>query len=80
MADVRQMKVRVDTAIKKADTEAILSATFYDDASEWMYVTIVKGSRKTSVTLRASDFADGGKAVDRLVKAAAGRLSHTPIG
>ena len=44
MTDV-QMKARVEAAIKRADPK-VITGTFYDDASDRLFVTIVRGSRK----------------------------------
>lgn len=80
MADVRQMKARVEAAIKQADPEAI-TGTFYDAASDRLFVTIVKGSRKISVALRGRDFGNGGaEKINRAVKDGIRRLGSTPIG
>ncbi|HXI91679.1 MAG TPA: hypothetical protein VNO24_16815 [Blastocatellia bacterium] len=80
MTDVRQMKQRVEAAVKRADPE-VMTGTFYDDASDRLFVTIVKGSRKISVTLRARDFGNGdaGK-IDNAIKDGLRRLQDTPIG
>jgi len=45
MTDVHQMKQRVEAAVKRVDPE-VMTGTFYDDASDRLFVTIVKGSRK----------------------------------
>ena len=80
MADVRQMKARVEAAAKQNDPAAMV-ATFYDDASHRLFVTLVKGSRKTSVTLRQRDFENGdSKRVDVAIKDGIKRLARTPIG
>jgi len=80
MTDVRQMKARVEAAVKRVDPE-VMTGTFYDDASDRLFVTIVKGSRKISVTLRAQDFGNGdaGK-IDDAIKDGLRRLQDTPIG
>lgn len=80
MADVRRMKARVDAAIKRADPKAI-TGTFYDDASDRLFVTIFKGPRKISVALRGRDFANGdADRVDRAIEDGLRRLKQTPIG
>jgi hypothetical protein len=79
--DVRKMKAKVDTEIKRIDSKA-LSGMFYDSASDRLFVTIVKGPRKTSIALRGRDFAgdDSTKVVGRAIKAGVARLERTPIG
>jgi hypothetical protein len=80
MADVRQMKARVEAAAKQADPSAFIG-TFYDAASDRLFVTLVKGSRKISVALRGRDFSNGDSdKVDRAIKDGFKRLGHTPIG
>lgn len=80
MTDVRQMKARVQAAVKRVDPK-VMTGTFYDDASDRLFVTIVRGSRKISVTLRGRDFAIGGAdRIDRAIEDGLRRLQSTPIG
>jgi hypothetical protein len=80
MADVRQMKATVEAAVKHADPGAI-TGTFYDAASDRLFVTIVKGSRKISVALRGRDFGNGDSdRISREIKEGIKRLGRTPIG
>lgn len=80
MTDVRQMKARVEAQIKRADPKA-MTGTFYDDASDRLFVTIVKGSRKISVALRGRDFGNGdARNIDHAIEDGLRRLEHTPIG
>lgn len=80
MTDVRKMKMRVEAAMKRIDPKVTLLTTFFDDASERMFLTIVKGPRKILMTLRARDFANGADGIDRAIEEGVGRLAHTPIG
>jgi hypothetical protein len=80
MPDVRQMKATVDAAVRQADPGAI-TGTFYDAASDRLFVTIVKGSRKISVALRGRDFGNGDSdRISREIKEGIKRLGRTPIG
>lgn len=80
MTDVRQMKATVQAAVKKTDAAAI-AGTFYDAASDRLFVTIVKGSRKISVALRGRDFGNGGSdTISRAITEGIKRLDRTPIG
>lgn len=80
MTDVRQMKAKVEAAIKRADPQSMTS-TFYDGASDRLFVTIVKGSRKVSVALRGKDLGNGNsEKLDRAIEDGLRRLEHTPIG
>jgi hypothetical protein len=74
------MKARVEAAIKRADPK-VITGTFYDDASDRLFVTIVRGSRKISVSLRGRDFGNGdSEKIDRAIKDGLRRLQATPIG
>lgn len=80
MTDVRQMKATAEAAVKQADPAAI-TGTFYDTASDRLFVTIVKGSRKISVALRGRDFGNGdSEKVTREIADGVKRLGRTPIG
>jgi hypothetical protein len=80
MTDVRQMKAKVQAAVRRVDPK-VMTGTFYDDASDRLFVTIVRGSRKISVTLRGRDFANGGAdRIDRAIEDGLRRLQTTPIG
>lgn len=80
MTDVRRMKATVEAAVKQADPAAI-TGTFYDAASDRLFVTIVKGSRKISVALRGRDFGNGDSdRVNREITEGIKRLGRTPIG
>ena len=80
MKVAEQMKAKVEAAIKKVDPEAV-TGTFYDDASDRLFITIIKGARKVSVTLRGRDFSDGdSERVSRAVEDGLRRLKSTPIG
>ena len=79
MTDVRKMKARVEAAVKRADSKA-MTGTFYDDASDRLFVTLFKGSRKISVTLRGRDFSNGVEKIDLAIVDGLRRLASTPIG
>jgi hypothetical protein len=80
MKVAEEMKAKVEAAIKKGDPDAI-TGTFYDDASDRLFVTIIKGARKVSVTLRGRDFSNGdSEKVSRAVEDGLRRLKNTPIG
>ena len=80
MTDVRKMKSKVEAEIRRIDSKAI-TGTFYDNASDRLFVTIVKGPRKVSVALRGRDFINGdSERVNRAIADGIRRLEHTPIG
>jgi len=80
MTDVRKMKAKVEAEIKRIDPKAI-TGTFFDNASDRLFVTIVKGPRKVSVALRGRDFTNGdSEKVNRAIEDGIRRLEHTPVG
>ncbi len=80
MTDVRKMKAKVEAEIKRIDPKAI-TGTFFDNASDRLFVTIVKGPRKVSVALRGRDFTNGdSEKVNRAIEDGIRRLERTPIG
>lgn len=80
MTEVGQMKAKVEAAIKGADPK-VMTSTFYDGASDRLFVTIVKGSKKISVALRGKDLGNGSsEKLDRAIKDGLRRLQQTPIG
>ena len=80
MTDVRKMKARVEAAIKRVDPK-VITGTFYDDASDRLFVTIVRGSQKISVALRGRDFGNGdSEKLDRAIADGFRRLQDTPLG
>ena len=80
MTEVGQMKARVEAAIKGADPK-VMTSTFYDGASDRLFVTIVKGSKKVSVALRGKDLGNGStEKLDSAIKDGLRRLQQTPIG
>ena len=80
MTVARQMKARVEAAIKKVDPK-VITGTFYDDASDRLFVTMVKGSRKISVTFRGQDFGNGNSdRIDHAIEDGFRRLQGVPIG
>ena len=80
MTEVGQMKAKVEAAIKGADPK-VMTSTFYDGASDRLFVTIVKGSKKVSVALRGKDLGNGSsEKLDLALKDGLRRLQQTPIG
>lgn len=81
MRNVRKIKPRVDGIIKRIDPHVIVQGTFYDEASDRFFVTIVDGPRKIEVTLLGREFDNGRiEAVSRTLEAAIQKLKHVPIG
>ncbi|HLG15434.1 MAG TPA: hypothetical protein VJH03_13170 [Blastocatellia bacterium] len=81
MRNVRKIKPRVEGIIKRIDPALIVQATFYDEASDRFFVTIVDGPRKIEVTLLGREFDNGRyESVNASLQAATERLKRVPIG
>jgi hypothetical protein len=81
MIDVRKLIPRIEALIRRADPKVITDRTFYDVASNRLYVMIVKGSRKTEITLHGNHLtSDHQEETQRLIKEGLGRLARVPVG
>ena len=75
-----QMKATVEAAIKRTDPK-VSTSTFYDNASDRLFVTIVRGTRKVAVTLKGKDFAnEDSERIDKAIADGFRRLEVVPIG
>jgi hypothetical protein len=75
------MIAKTESIIKQADPEVIVQGTMYDEPSSRLYVTVVKGVRKTDIVLPRHYFENGsGERVEKNVRAALARLERTPVG
>lgn len=80
-ANGKKMARRVETKIKQIDPDTIVSGTMYDEASGRLFVTVVKGLRKTTISLLAHDLeADPSTRVDQAIKDSLKQLPLMPIG
>lgn len=81
MTEARNLTAKVEAAFKRADSDVIVERTFFDEVSDRLYITIVKGPRKTEIVLTGSerDQSDQ-KKIEHLVEQCLLRLEHTPIG
>ena len=81
MIDVRKLIPRFEALIKRADPTFITDRTFYDRASNRLYIGIVKGSRKTQITLLGDRLTrDHEEETERLIREGMTRLARVPIG
>jgi hypothetical protein len=81
MAVARKLISKLEAAVRRADPNAIVERTFYDEVSNRLYVTVVDGPRKTEMVLLADEFADGDQErIDRVAEEGLMRLKRTPIG
>ena len=80
MTDVDKLIPRIEALIRRADPK-VITDTFYDDASNRLYVNIVKGSRKTAITLLGNHLtSDHQEETQRLIREGLGRLARVPVG
>lgn len=81
MPDVRKLIPRIEALIKRADPKVITQRTFYDAASNRLYVGLVKGLRKTEFTLQGTRLtAEHQQETESLIQEALGRLARIPVG
>jgi hypothetical protein len=81
MTDVRKLIPRIEALIRRADPKVITDRTFYDAASNRLYVMIVKGSRKTEITLHGNHLtSEKQEQTPRLINEGLGRLARVPVG
>jgi hypothetical protein len=67
--------------IKNLDREVILQGALYDEVTERVVVTLVKGRKRTSFILNGRWFDnDHGKLLDETLKEEVKRLKNTPAG
>jgi hypothetical protein len=81
MADRKKMSSVVSSGVKSLDPEAIVQGTLYDEASNRLVVTLVKGRRRVQVVLPGRWFDNGySDRLDRALKDGINRLKQAPIG
>ena len=80
MENVRSAIARVEAAIHDLDPDCIVQGTFYDDVSNRLFVTVVKGPRKKLITLLGRYFGNGFDAINKTLKTSIEELQTEPIG
>jgi hypothetical protein len=81
MTEARKLASRVEAAIKRADPTVIAERIFYDEVSSRLYVTVVKGARKTDMIFPSLLFGgEDQEQIRKVVETTLARLKTTPIG
>ncbi|HXG65606.1 MAG TPA: hypothetical protein VNO70_10895 [Blastocatellia bacterium] len=81
MDETRRRKLKVEAIIKEMAPGVIVQRSFYDDASDRLFVSLVKGPRKTEIVLSGHDFNNGELgSVRAAIKQGVERLERVPIG
>ncbi len=82
MIDLRKLIPKVEGAIKRIDPTVIVSGTFYDQVSDRLFLTLVKGPRKVEVTLAKSNVGsdDGMDRLNRFLEGHVSKLQNAPVG
>lgn len=80
MRNTRKIVAAVDHAVKEKDSSTLVQRTFYDDASDRVFVTLVKGTRRINITLSGEEAESNSSSVGRTIKEAIGKLDDQPIG
>lgn len=70
----------VDRAVKENDSKVLVQRTFYDDASDRVFATLVRGTRRINLTLSGEETESNSDSVGRIVKEAIEKLDAQPIG
>ncbi len=70
----------VDKAVKDTDKEVMILRTFYDDASDRAFITLVKGRRKVNLTFSGRDAREQTENITSIIKTGIEKLSRVPIG
>ncbi len=80
-ANGKKLGRQVESKIRKIDPDTIVSGTMYDEASGRLFVTVIKGLRKTTISLLAHDLeADPSTRADNAIKESLKQLPLMPIG
>ena len=81
MRDRRRLAARVISIVKRNDKKVLVQRAFYDDASDRVFVTLVKGAQRVNLTLRARELeSDDLASAEKLIKDNIAQIAHVPIG
>jgi hypothetical protein len=80
MRNTRKIVAAVDRAVKENDSAVMVQGTFYDDASDRVFTTLVKGSKRINLTLSGAEAESNSDNVGAKVKNAITKLDEQPIG
>jgi hypothetical protein len=81
MRDRRKLSARVDSIVKQNDAKAMVQRAFYDDASDRLFITLVKGLRRVNLTLAARDLdGDDHSRAEQVIRRGIAYLDQAPVG
>jgi hypothetical protein len=81
MRDRRKLSARVDAIVKNNDAKVMTQRAFYDDASDRVFITLIKGSHRINLTLAGRDLdGDDHAKAEQLIRDNIAQLDQVPIG
>lgn len=80
MRNTRKIVAVVDRAVKENDSTVLIQGTFYDEASDRVFTTLVKGSKRINLTLSGAEAESNSDNVGVKIKKAITKLDDQPIG
>jgi hypothetical protein len=81
MNQTRRMTAVIDSKVRRLDPKTIVQGTMFDEPSGRVFVTLVRGSRRTEVSLLVRDLEENhSESVDRALEHAIKILPSLPIG
>ena len=66
--------------VKKLDPDTTVQGTLFDEPSGRVFVTLVRGPRRTQIALLARDFDNDASRIDPALAEAVRKLPELPIG
>jgi hypothetical protein len=78
--DRKRFSALVTGKVKKLDPETTVQGTLLDEPSGRMFVTLVRGSRRTQFALLTRDFDNDASRIDLVLAEAVRKLPEMPIG
>ncbi len=81
MRDRRKLSAIVNAIVKKNDSTVMAQRAFYDDASDRLFITLIRGSHRVNLTLAGRDLdGDDTSRADQLIRDNIDQLARVPIG
>jgi hypothetical protein len=81
MRDRRRLAAIVDSIVKGSDSEVQVQRAFYDDASDRLFITLVRGLFRVNLTLSANDIeGDDRSKAKRVIDENIAQLDRVPVG
>ncbi|MEW6212428.1 MAG: hypothetical protein AB1631_29145 [Acidobacteriota bacterium] len=81
MRDRRKLSARVDAIVRQNDAKVMIQRAFYDDASDRVFITLVKGLHRVNLTLAARDLdGDDRSLAEQVIRNGIAYLDQAPVG